>query len=337
MSRKKYQLPKQGIRRALCFDVGIVNFACALVVLEGEEDFTIDFLESTSIVEKSAAKKPKNANDIPSSLLTEYTINYLVSIQDKTLVRKPNIIVIEQQAEFGIKYRIIGNAIQAFYYTLYKSRGEEPPPIVFQNGSQKLRVVVKIPGSFLSNKWNMKQSSIMNFMESSSSSSSNGRDSTGSEKKLSKSQKYTRDKKYTEDMFALFLEYYRNCWKWISYYKSLKEKDHIADAAFHGIFFLVVSTYRLTKSCPKQIVLPIPKGVPTTITSPLPKVEQEEEEEEEDEEKEEEQEDQDSWDNIVGDIINSTQKKRPLKKIDLTEESSQEDEKRPVKKKRVFL
>jgi hypothetical protein len=180
---------------------------------------------------------------IPGRIIMQYAMDHLLAHVHIMLKERPDIIVIEQQAENGTKLKGIGIVIQSFFYMYYKLKGQEPPPIVFQSGSQKLKVVMDVEGINAPSR----QPTISTSISKKTSKS------LGAEK--SKYKQWKENKDYCEAHFEIFLKCYARCRKWLRYYTDLKKRNDVADAAFHAVFFLCIGSTRIPKNHPGFVKL----------------------------------------------------------------------------------
>lgn len=168
------------VRRVLAFDIGIVNFAHAVVTLAGDDEFAIESLGANNIMRAdppsgplpddeiiaaaaaagprrrkrpgeaaAAGPKPKGRGaKEPLKVLTERLTAYLWARADRLVGQRPHAIVIEQQSKKALRLSALGAVIHSFVLNYYMARGEEPPPVFMQSGRQKLRVVFRpLPSS----------------------------------------------------------------------------------------------------------------------------------------------------------------------------------------------
>jgi hypothetical protein len=233
-------------RTALAFDVGTRNFSSASVTLKGDNDFEINYMNKSDIARESGSNV-QNVMEESSQKIADYTINHLFAHCERMLCVKPNIIIIEQQAKHGIKFRSIGIVIQTFFRMYYQMRNEDPPNIIYQSGSQKLKVVVDVPVP--------KQTDLQEFFRPEGEYSIDGQVSTKPAKEKTKYKIWKDNKNYTVQQFRLFLMHYEKCNRWLSYYDMLKKKDDVADTVFHAIWVLKMGGTTVPKNHPKKVTL----------------------------------------------------------------------------------
>lgn len=238
-------VPTHGFRRVVSIDMGITNFSIGVVTLNGDNDFDIEYLQCVNVVEK-AGSRIQNVKRIKMEILVTYFLNFLHSVTNEILKNRPDAIVIEQQPTRTGSHKIrgISHVVQSFFYLHYKLRGEEPPPIVYQNGLQKLRI--EVATDKLINPTNL------------TSRSSKGQNPTNA-------QRWTQNKKQAKYQFEAFLHFYPKCGqKWFPFYRALKKKDDVADVVLQAIFLLVVGNPITSRSNSGPVALP---GDPTVNLS----------------------------------------------------------------------
>lgn len=267
--KSKYDFEDVSTRRALAFDIGEVNHAHALVALDGEDDFTIEDLGVTNLIEFNGSKA-KNAKNIPARVLTSYMVKYLSEHVDKWTANPLSVIVIEQQAEQGTKLRILSIAIQVFFQVWYELKGLKPPPILFQSGSQKMKVEMR---GYKPRPLTKRRATAL-------------RKNGG---QVTKHIAYKMRKERVLDNFLLFIAHYPKCRKWQALMNKHEDKqDDLADAAFHAVFWLLVGRSKLPKGHPGILYLPATHDASSTTdtidTNPFVSESEDDEDEEEEEE-----------------------------------------------------
>jgi len=112
--------------------------------LRGRKRAEVLRLEGVDLGPKSGTDTPRrtNAHKISVSALTERFEKYLSERADRLfpLDARPDAVVIEQQSKKSIRLSCMVCILHTFVIMLYRSRGETPPPVVIQNGRQKMRV-----------------------------------------------------------------------------------------------------------------------------------------------------------------------------------------------------
>jgi len=240
-----------GFARVIAFDIGSRNFACCIANIDANDVIEIEHLEVRDIIRESGSVA-RDATKVKGANLENYTLHHLTKRrrmyfggEDDGGSKRIDAVVIENQK--ASKMREIGTTIRTFFLTHHIARRLEPPPVLYQTGSQKLRVLVGRKALKPPRK-------------------------RGAASETTKTERYVDNKAIAVENCEQLLLHHPGCARWMGLWRELAPKrgrrggkakagagrhkqDDVADAALHAVFMLVVGNTTLPKGMKNGWVL----------------------------------------------------------------------------------